>query len=98
RLAGAGTNRSPPISSPRTTTTAACWSRLRRVHSSEFALDPRLQLLERHERVLELPELGVSRPLVEAAEQAERLEPVDRRRAEVVAGAPFDLGLTQLRA
>jgi len=38
-----------------TTTTAACWSRSRRVRSREFGLHPRLQLLQRGERILELP-------------------------------------------
>src|SRR5438874_83342 len=36
---------------------------------------------------------GVRRPLVDAAEQAERLESIDGRGGEVVAGAPLDLGL-----
>src|SRR5882724_517047 len=70
-LARASVSRSPLISSPPTTTTAACWSRSRRVRSGEFLFDPGLQLLQRCERVLELAQLGVRGALVDAAEQAE---------------------------
>jgi hypothetical protein len=38
------------------------------------------------------------RALVDAAEQSERLEPIHGRCSQVVAGAPLDLGLAELRA
>jgi hypothetical protein len=65
--------------------TAGCWSRSRRVRS-QLAFDPGLKLVQRSERILELTKLGVGAPLVDAAEQAQRLEPVDGRGDKVVAG------------
>ena len=56
---------------------AGFWSRSRRVLSREFLFDPRLQLLERREGLLELAELGVRGPLVGSTEEAERLQPVE---------------------
>ena len=77
---------------------AGFWSRSRRVLSREFLFDPRLQLLERREGLLELAELGVRGPLVGSTEEAERLQPVDGGGREIIAGAPLDLRLAEPRA
>src|SRR5438094_9314744 len=74
---------------------AGFWSRSRRVRSREFLFDPRLQLLERREGLLELAQLGVRGPLVGSTEEAERLQPVDGGGGKSIAGAPLCLRLAE---
>src|SRR6266511_5683752 len=81
------------------TRTAGSWSALRRGRSlRELRLDPRLELLERVERGVELAQLGPGRALVDGAQQAKALEPLDCRLGQLVAGSPLDRGLAQPRA
>src|SRR3954452_8140854 len=98
RRAPASRRRLPPTSSPPTTTTAAFWSRSPHVRSRQLAFDPSLELLEGDEGFLQLAQLGVGGSGVGSAKEAERLEPVDGRRRQVVTGTALDLGLAELGA
>jgi hypothetical protein len=67
---------------------AACSSPSRRASLPELGLDPGLKFFQRVERRLELAQLGAGGGLVHRAEQAQRLEPLDRDSGQL-APRPF---------